>query len=253
MVDQPQLSDDEIVRYGRHIILPEIGGQGQQKLKAARVCVIGAGGLGSPVLLYLAAAGVGTLGIIDDDAVSLSNLQRQIIHGTDNVGDAKTKSAAAHIHATNPHIQVVTHPVRLTSENAKQIFNQYDIIVDGSDNFATRYLAADTAEELRLPLVAAALGRFDGSLTVLAPFETNSQGQQNPRYRDLFPAAPPPGAVPTCAEAGVLGVLAGVMGTMQAMEVIKLITGVGNPLIGQILLYNSLDVRFDKVRYSRET
>lgn len=248
MAKDAKLTGEEIERYARHIILPEIGGAGQQKLKAARVCIIGAGGLGSPVAMYLAAAGVGTLGIIDDDVVSLSNLQRQIIHATDQISEKKTHSATKTIANINPHVKVIAHNERLGEDNAQRIFKDYDIIVDGSDNFETRYLVADQAEALGLPLVAAALGRFDGSLTVLAPFEGN-----NPRYRDIFPKAPPDGVVPTCAEAGILGVVAGVMGTLQATEVIKLITHIGTPLIGQLLLYDALECRFEKMRFKRKT
>ncbi|MDZ7824653.1 MAG: molybdopterin-synthase adenylyltransferase MoeB [Ahrensia sp.] len=243
-----KLTETEIERYGRHIILPEIGGQGQQKLKAARVCMVGAGGLGSPVLMYLAAAGVGILGIVDDDQVSLSNLQRQIIHATSDIKTDKTTSAANTISLLNPHVQTMLHPVRLNRENAASILGDYDLVIDGSDNFATRYLIADTAEALKIPLVAGALGRFDGSLTVLAPYDNENQ---NPRYRDLFPAPPTDGTVPSCAEAGIMGAVAGVIGTLQAVEAIKLITGVGRPLIGEILLYDGLEVRFEKMRYKR--
>lgn len=245
------LTENEIERYARHIILTEIGGIGQQKLKAAKVCVIGAGGLGSPVLLYLASAGVGTLGIVDDDAVSLSNLQRQIIHKTSNVGNPKTQSASDMLNDLNPHIDVVQHHTRLTADNAQSILSAYDIVVDGSDNFDTRYLVADTTEAIEIPLVAGALGRFDGSLTVLAPHLTNEAGEANPNYRDIFPAPPPDGTVPSCAEAGVLGALAGVIGSLQAVEVIKLITGGGNPLVGKLLLYDALHVRFETVTYKR--
>lgn len=248
MREDVTLTSEEIERYARHIVLPEIGGSGQQKLKASRVCIIGAGGLGSPIAMYLAAAGVGTIGIVDDDVVSLSNLQRQIIHATDQISKSKTDSTRNAITSINPHVTVIQHEERLSSNNANHIFQQYDIIVDGSDNFETRYLVADQAESLHIPLVTAALGRFDGSLTVLAPYK-----DQNPRYRDIFPEAPPAGAVPSCAEAGVLGVTAGVMGTLQATEVIKLLTQVGTPLIGQILLYDALECRFEKMRYSRKT
>lgn len=243
-----KLSDTEIERYARHIILPEIGGAGQQKLKAAKVCVIGAGGLGSPALLYLAASGVGTLGVVDDDEVSLSNLQRQIIHPTSAIHKAKTKSAAATLNQVNPQSVVRTHQERITADNAEQLLSEYDFVVDGSDNFETRYLIADTAEKLKIPLVSGALGRFDGSLTVLVPFEND-----NPRYQDLFPKPPPPGAVPTCAEAGILGAIAGVIGSLQATEIIKLITGAGEPLIGRLLLYDALESRFDQMKYRRRS
>lgn len=245
------LSTEEVERYARHIVLPEIGGAGQQKLKAARVLVIGVGGLGSPVLLYLAAAGVGTLGIVDDDLVSLSNLQRQIIHDSGAIGEAKTASAAKRIDLVNPHVNVETHCTRLDAGNAAALLSQYDIVVDGSDNFSTRYLVADTAAEFCKPLVAGALGRFDGSLTVLTPFATMKDGAPCPGYRDIFPEPPPDGTVPNCAEAGVLGAVAGVIGTMQALEVVKLITGAGEPLIGRLLLFDGLSMRFQTMNYRR--
>ncbi|BAB52000.1 molybdopterin-synthase adenylyltransferase MoeB [Mesorhizobium japonicum] len=245
------LTADEIERYARHIVLPEVGGAGQQKLKQARVLVIGAGGLGAPVLEYLAAAGVGTLGIVDDDTVSLSNLQRQVIHATDAVGKLKTDSARAAIAHINPNTAVETHTFRLSADNAPALVTRYDIVVDGSDNFETRYTVADACASARKPLVHAAVGRFDGSVTVLKPFEVGKDGKPNPGYRDLFPEAPPPGLVPSCAEAGVLGALTGVVGTLQAMEAIKLITGIGEPLIGRLLLYDALAARFETIRYSR--
>ncbi|QOF73493.1 molybdopterin-synthase adenylyltransferase MoeB [Aminobacter sp. SR38] len=249
-MNQPApLSPEELERYARHIVLPEIGGPGQQKLKRARVLVIGAGGLGAPVLEYLAAAGVGTLGIVDDDHVSLSNLQRQVIHATDSVGISKADSAAATIARINPHVTVQLHKLRLTSANAAELIAGYDMVIDGSDNFETRYAVADAAAEVRRPLVHAAVGRFDGSITVLKPFETNAEGRKNPTYRDLFPEPPPAGLVPSCAEAGVLGALTGVIGTLQAMEAIKLITGIGEPLVGRLLLYDALGARFDTMRY----
>ncbi|WP_193177932.1 molybdopterin-synthase adenylyltransferase MoeB [Oricola nitratireducens] len=253
MSDGKPLKPDEIERYARHIILQEIGGAGQQALKAARVLVVGAGGLGSPVLLYLAAAGVGTLGVVDNDTVSLSNLQRQVLHATGDIGRPKTESAAASLNDMNPNIAIVEHTVRLTAENAAAIMADYDIVVDGSDNFETRYLVAATAEELKLPLVAGALGRFDGSLTVLMPHATNEKGEPWPRYRDLFPEAPPEGTVPSCAEAGILGAVAGVIGTLQAVEVLKLITGTGDLLVGKILLYDALSVRFQTMNYKRRS
>jgi len=247
----PPLSDDEIERYARHIVLPEIGGPGQQRLKRARVLVIGAGGLGAPVLAYLAAAGVGTLGIVDDDTVSLSNLQRQVIHDTDAVGAAKTESAAAALKRLNPNVTVELHRVRLMADNVAELVAAYDLTVDGSDNFETRYLVADACAAAGRPLVHAAVGRFDGSITVLKPYESNAEGKPNPSYRDLFPEPPPAGLVPSCAEAGVLGALTGVVGTLQAMEAIKLIAGIGEPLIGRLLLYDALGARFDTVRYRR--
>jgi len=248
MVDMHEtaLSNAETERYARHILLREIGGPGQQKLKAARVLVVGAGGLGAPILYYLAAAGVGTIGIVDDDTVALSNLQRQIIHDTSGVGTAKTDSAAQAVRRLNPHVRVATHALRLDESNISAIVSAYDILVDGSDNFATRYLLADWAEKLEKPLVSGAISRFDGSVTVLKPYEDG-----NPGYRDLFPAPPPAGLVPPCAEAGVIGALPGVIGSLQAMEVIKLITGAGEPLVGRLLLYDGLGARFDMIRYKK--
>jgi molybdopterin/thiamine biosynthesis adenylyltransferase len=247
--ETPPLSPQELERYARHIVLPEIGGPGQQKLKRARVLVVGAGGLGAPVLEYLAAAGVGTLGIVDDDTVSLSNLQRQVIHDTDSVGLPKTESAARAIARINPHVAVEIHAMRLTTANAADLVRMYDIAADGSDNFDTRYAVADACAAEKRPLVSAAVGRFDGSITVLKPYEVRPDGRPWPSYRDLFPEPPPAGLVPTCAEAGVLGALTGVVGTLQALEVIKLITGIGEPLLGRLLLYDALGARFDTIRY----
>jgi molybdopterin/thiamine biosynthesis adenylyltransferase len=247
------LTPEELERYARHIVLPEVGGPGQQKLRRARVLVVGAGGLGAPVLQYLAAAGVGTLGIVDDDTVSLSNLQRQVIHDTDAIGETKIASASRAIARINPAVAVEAHAMRLTADNAAGLVRGYDIVVDGSDNFDTRYAVADACAAEGKPLVHAAVGRFDGSLTVLKPFETGDDGRRNPSYRDLFPEAPPAGLVPSCAEAGVLGALTGVMGTLQAMEAIKLITGIGEPLVGRLLLYDGLGARFDTVRYGVAT
>ncbi|MBA3447719.1 MAG: molybdopterin-synthase adenylyltransferase MoeB [Pseudaminobacter sp.] len=244
------LSPEELERYARHIVLPEIGGPGQQLLKRARVLVIGAGGLGAPVLQYLAAAGVGTLAIVDNDHVSLSNLQRQILHDTPSIGMAKTESARAAISRINPNVIVILHELRVTVEGAAELVAQYDIVVDGSDNFDTRYAIADACAAEGKPLVHAAVGRFDGSITVLKPFENGPDGRPQPSYRDLFPTPPPPGLVPSCAEAGIVGALTGVIGTLQAMEVIKLITGIGEPLVGRLLLYDALAGRFDTMRYS---
>ena len=251
MTSSKPLDADEIARYQRHIVLPEIGGAGQQRLKAARVLVIGAGGLGAPVLQYLAAAGVGTIGIVDNDIVSLSNLQRQVIHDTDTIGRPKTQSSADAIGRLNPHVAVVAFNERLTADNAARLLSEFDILVDGSDNFATRYAAADAAETARLPLVTGAVGRFDGSVTVLKPWEDGPDGTRNPGYRDLFPSPPPAGVVPSCAEAGIVGALTGVIGTLMAMEVIKLVTGAGEPLVGRLLLYDGLAARFDTLRYAR--
>jgi len=244
---------DELERYARHIVLPEIGGAGQQKLKRARVLVIGAGGLGAPVLQYLAAAGIGTLGVVDDDMVSLSNLQRQVIHDTASVGEAKNTSAARSIARINPGVSVEIHDFRVNPDNARELLSRYDVVADGSDNFDTRYAVADACEAEHVPLVHAAVGRFDGSVTVLKPFETDADGRLYPSYRDLFPEPPPPGMVPSCAEAGVLGALTGVVGTLQAMEVIKLVAGIGDPLVGRLLLYDGLGARFDTVKYRRPT
>ena len=206
------LTPEELERYARHIVLHEVGGPGQNALKRARVLVIGAGGLGAPVLLYLAAAGVGTIGIVDDDAVSLSNLQRQVIHGTPDIGVPKVDSAAAVIRRLNPHVAVELHPVRLTAANALDLIARYDVVADGSDNFTTRYLVSDTCFFAKKPLVTAAMGTFDGTLTTIRAHERGRDGTPNPTYRCLFPEAPPPGTVPTCAEAGVLGAMAGMLG-----------------------------------------
>lgn len=251
MSDIEPFSSEEIERYARHIVLPEIGGPGQQALKHARVLVIGAGGLGAPVLAYLAAAGVGTLGIADDDGVSLSNLQRQIIHDTGSVGAAKTESAARAIARINPHVVCRRFHERLDAGTIGDILSGFDILVDGSDNFDTRYMAADAAERAEIPLVTGAVGRFDGSLTVLTPYLSGADGKANPRYRDLYPKPPPEGLVPSCAEAGIVGPVTGVIGTLMAMEVIKLVTGAGEPLIGRLLLYDGLSARFETIAYGR--
>lgn len=245
------LNPDEIQRYQRHILLPEVGGAGQQALKRARVLVIGAGGLGAPVLQYLAAAGVGTLGIADDDRVSLSNLQRQVIHDTGTIGELKTRSAADAIARLNPHVRVIRFEDRFSAESAPLQLSGFDLVIDGSDNFGTRYTAADAAETARVPLVSGAVGRFDGSVTVLKPYETDATGTLNPAYRDLFPAPPPEGLIPSCAEAGVIGALTGVIGTIMAMEAIKLVTGIGEPLVGRLMLYDALAARFDTITYKR--
>ncbi|WP_237154315.1 molybdopterin-synthase adenylyltransferase MoeB [Oryzibacter oryziterrae] len=245
------LSEAEIARFARHIVLREVGGPGQQKLKAARVLVIGAGGLGAPVIQYLAAAGVGTLGLVDDDIVSLSNLQRQVIHATENIGKPKVASATEAVGHINPHVEIEAHQVRFTQDNAADLVAAYDIAVDGSDNFKTRYLLADTCETVGRPLVTAAIGAFDGSLTTLTPHLKDEAGNPLPGYRDLFPEPPPQGLVPSCAETGVIGALPGILGSMQAMEVIKLICGIGEPLIGRLLLVDSLSMRFETIRYRR--
>ena len=241
------LTGAEIERYKRHIIMKQLGIQGQQKLKNAKVLVVGAGGLGSPVLLYLAAAGVGTLGIIDDDIVTLSNLQRQVIHDTNTLNQSKTDSAENRITAINPHVKVITHKTRLTPENALGIIKDYDIVADGSDNFATRYLVNDACFFAKKTLVFAAIGPFDGHLTTFRAAENNPDGQPNPNYRCIFPKAPPEGTVPSCAEAGILGAVAGVLGTLQATEVIKEITGIGESLVGRLLIYDALNCEFQNV------
>ncbi|MUZ73067.1 molybdopterin-synthase adenylyltransferase MoeB [Agrobacterium vitis] len=245
------LSPEEIQRYQRHILLPEIGGAGQQKLKAARVLVIGAGGLGAPVLQYLAAAGIGTLGIADDDHVSLSNLQRQVIHDSGTLNDLKTESAAKAIARLNPNVRVMRFEQRFDADFAATHLPGFDLLIDGSDNFDSRYAAADAGQRHCRPLVTGAVGRFEGSLTVLKPYETGPDGVLYPGYRDLFPEKPPAGLIPTCAETGIIGALTGVIGTLMAMEAIKLITGIGEPLVGRLLMYDALSARFDTVRYRR--
>jgi molybdopterin/thiamine biosynthesis adenylyltransferase len=244
-----KLSGEEIERYARHIVLRDIGGPGQQKLKAARVFVVGAGGLGAPLLQYLAAAGVGTIGIVDDDTVSLSNLQRQIIHGTPDIGRPKLDSARDAITRLNPHVNIVAHPLRLSAANVRDLIRDYDVIADGSDNFDTRYAVSDACFHERKPLVTAAVGVFDGSLTTLRPFEKAADGRPNPTYRCLFPEAPPEGTVPTCSEAGILGALTGVMGTMMAIEVIRQIVGFGEGLVGRMLLVDTFSMRFETMQY----
>jgi molybdopterin-synthase adenylyltransferase len=244
------LSADELERYARHIVLREVGGPGQAALRRARVLVIGAGGLGAPVLLYLAAAGVGTLGVIDDDVVTLSNLQRQVIHATPDIGAAKVDSAAATIRRLNPHVAVAQHGMRLTAQNALDLIGRYDIVADGSDNFATRYLVSDACYFARRPLVTAALGAFDGTLTTIRAHERGADGKPNPTYRCLFPEPPPPGSVPACAEAGILGALAGVVGSMAALEVIREIVGFGEGLVGRLVMLDALAMRFETLRYA---
>ena len=243
------LDAEELQRYARHIVLREVGGPGQAKLKAARVLVIGAGGLGAPVLLYLAAAGVGTLGIVDDDTVSLSNLQRQVIHATPDIGMRKVDSAETAIERLNPHVQVETHMTRLDAGNAIDLISKYDIVADGSDNFATRYLVSDACYFAKRPLITAAVGTFDGSLTTLRAHETRD-GIRNPTYRCLFPEPPPPGTVPACAEAGILGALPGILGSMMALEVIREIVGFGEGLVGRLLMMDARAMRFETLNYA---
>ncbi len=237
----PVLSNDEILRYSRHLIIPEVGMEGQRKLKAARVLAVGAGGLGAPIALYLAAAGVGTLGIVDFDVVDFTNLQRQVIHGTSDVGRPKLESAAETIHEINPNVRVVPYASKLSSENALEIFRDYDMVVDGTDNFPTRYLVNDACVLTGIPNVYASIFRFEGQASVLAL-------PDGPCYRCWYPEPPPPGLVPSCAEGGVLGVLPGIMGTLQAMEAIKLILGIGQPLKNRVLLFDALQMRFRELK-----
>ncbi len=242
------LSPDELERYARHIVLREVGGPGQAALSRARVLVIGAGGLGAPVLMYLAAAGVGTLGVIDDDTVSLSNLQRQIIHATPDIGVPKVESAAAEIARLNPNVKVEAHNTRLTAANALELIARYDLVADGSDNFATRYLVSDACYFAKKPLVTATVGTFDGTLTTIRAHERGADGKPNPTYRCLFPEAPPAGTVPACAEAGILGALTGVLGSMMALEVMREIVGFGTGLVGRLLMVDARDMRFETLR-----
>jgi molybdopterin-synthase adenylyltransferase len=244
------LNDNELERYARHIVLREVGGPGQAALKRARVLIVGAGGLGAPVLLYLAAAGVGTLGVIDDDVVALSNLQRQVIHATPDIGVPKVKSAAAAIDRLNPNVAVETHAARLTNENALELASRYDIVADGSDNFETRYLVSDACYFAKKPLVTAAVGTFDGTLTTLRAHERAPDGRPNPSYRCLFPEPPPPGTVPACAEAGILGALTGVVGSLMALEVIREIVGFGEGLVGRLLMIDARALRFETLTYA---
>ncbi|AXK82381.1 molybdopterin-synthase adenylyltransferase MoeB [Pseudolabrys taiwanensis] len=244
------LDPQELERYARHIVLRDVGGPGQAKLKAARVLVVGAGGLGAPVLLYLAAAGVGTLGVIDDDAVSLSNLQRQVIFSTDDIGAPKADRAADAVTRLNPHVKVETHQTRLTAANALDLISRYDIVADGSDNFATRYLVADACYFAKKPLITAALGTFDGSLTSIRAHERQADGTPNPTYRCLFPEPPPAGMVPACAEAGVLGAMPGVLGSLMALEVIREIVGFGEGLVGRLLMIDARSMRFETLDYA---
>ncbi|MDB5570604.1 MAG: molybdopterin-synthase adenylyltransferase MoeB [Hyphomicrobiales bacterium] len=243
------LSPDEIERYARHIVLRGIGGPGQQSLKGARVLVVGAGGLGAPLLQYLAAAGVGTLGVVDDDIVSLSNLQRQVIHGSPDLGRLKVESAQDAIARLNPFVVFEKHPLRITPENARALVAGYDVVADGSDNFDTRYCVSDACFHEKRPLVTAAVGSFDGSLTTLRPFERRPDGRPNPTYRCLFPEPPPAGMTPACSEAGVLGALTGVLGSLMALEVIRAIAGFGEGLVGRLLLVDAMSMRFETLDY----
>jgi sulfur-carrier protein adenylyltransferase/sulfurtransferase len=240
-----ELTVDEVRRYSRHLIIPDVGMTGQKRLKNARVLCVGAGGLGSPALLYLAAAGVGTLGIIDFDVVDESNLQRQIIHGQSDVGRSKAESARDSIQEINPHVNVVLHAERLDSDNAMEIFAQYDLIVDGTDNFATRYLVNDCAVLLGKPYVWGSIYRFDGQASVF-------WAEHGPCYRCLYPEPPPPGMVPSCAEGGVLGVLCASIGSIQVNEAIKVITGIGEPLVGRLMIYDALEMSYRTVRVRKD-
>lgn len=244
------LDPSELERYARHIVLREVGGPGQAKLKAARVLVVGAGGLGAPVLLYLAAAGVGTLGIVDDDTVSLSNLQRQVIFGTKDVGKSKVERAASAVASLNPHVGVKTYSLRLEAANALDLIKDYDVIADGSDNFTTRYLVSDACYFAKKPLVTAAVGTFDGSLTSIRAHEKSASNTPNPTYRCLFPEPPPPGTVPACAEAGILGALPGVLGSLMALEIIREIVGFGEGLVGRLLMVDARSMRFETLNYA---
>jgi sulfur-carrier protein adenylyltransferase/sulfurtransferase len=236
-----QLSHDEVRRYSRHLIMPEVGIQGQKKLKAASVLLIGTGGLGSPLALYLAAAGIGRIGLVDYDVVDETNLQRQVIHFTSDVGKPKLESAAAKLADINPYLVIEKHNIPLTSENALEVLANYDVIIDGTDNFPTRYLVNDACVLLGKPNVYGSIFRFEGQLTVF-------YAKEGPCYRCLFPEPPPPGLVPSCAEGGVLGILPGTIGTLQATEAIKLIIGIGKPLIGRMILYDALDMTFDGIK-----
>lgn len=236
--------DDQIHRYARHILLQEVGGVGQEKLLNAKVLVIGAGGLGSPAILYLAAAGVGTIGVVDDDKVDLSNLQRQILHSTPSVGMAKVESAAASVALINGDVKLVPHKARLTAANVMKLISDYDLVVDGSDNFATRFLVNDACYLARKTLVSAAVLRFDGQLST---FKAHESG---PCYRCLYPEAPPDGVIPSCAEAGILGAVAGVMGSLQATEVLKEILGIGESMSGRLLIYDALSTAMRVVKVS---
>lgn len=244
-------SPEEIGRYRRHLVLPEIGGAGQKKLKTAHVAVLGAGGLGAPVIAMLSAAGVGQLTLIDDDTVDLSNLQRQFIHRTSDQDIAKVVSAARFSHDLNPHVLVHVKRERLTADNAATLISAATLAIDGSDNFAARRALAAAAEAKQIPMVTGAVNRFDGSLTAIAPHMLDDKGRPAPRFSDLYPDDPPDGMLASCAEIGIVGALTGVIGTLMAMEAIKLITSAGAPLIGRVMLYDGLNARFSELRYKR--
>lgn len=244
-------SQDEIERYRRHLVLPEIGGQGQQKLKAAHVVVLGAGGLGAPVIAMLAAAGVGQMTIIDDDVVDLSNLQRQFIHRTQDQDVWKVESAARFSHDLNPHVLVHMKRERLNAQNASALISGATLAIDGSDNFAARRALAAAAEAIKIPMVTGAVNRFDGSLSVIAPHLLDDKGRPAPHFSDLYPHDPPDGLLASCAEIGIVGALTGVIGSLMAMEAIKLITGGGMPLIGRVMMYDGLNAKFSELSYNR--
>lgn len=244
------LTDEQLERYARHVVLREVGGPGQAKLLSARVLVVGAGGLGSPVVLYLAAAGVGTIGVVDFDAVSLSNLQRQVAHRTEDIGKSKTESAARAIREINRDVNVELHTCRLGPENAHDIIARYDVIADGSDNFSTRFLVNDACYLARRTLVSAAVTEFDGQLATFRAFDESCA---HPCYRCIFPEAPPRDAAPSCSEIGVLGAVAGVMGTLQALEILKEILGIGESLAGRLLIYDALEARFRTVKVPKDS
>jgi adenylyltransferase/sulfurtransferase len=244
-------SDEQIQRYARHILLPQVGGQGQEKLLNSKVLVIGAGGLGSPVLMYLAAAGVGTIGVIDDDQVELSNLQRQIAHTTQSVGEAKVDSAARTLKAINPDVKVIGYKERFGPANALDLIGQYDLVTDGSDNFATRFLVNDAAYFARRPLVTGAILRFDGQVATFKNFPGGGH-EDGPCYRCIFREPPPPGQIPTCSQAGVLGVLCGTVGSLQATEILKELLGIGDTLSGALLVYDALATQFRRIKVKRD-
>ena len=246
LAEQTKLDADEIRRYGRHLTLPEVGMEGQKRLKSARVLLVGAGGLGSPLGLYLAAAGIGTLGLLDDDHVDESNLQRQVLYGQSDLGRPKTEAAAERLRDVNPHIVLEPHRLRLGADNARELIAGYDVVVDGSDNFPTRYLVNDACVLAGKPNVWGAILRFEGQLSVF-------WGERGPCYRCLFPEPPPPGLVPSCAEGGVLGVLPGIIGSLQAAEVVKLVLGEGEPMIGRLLVFDALRTRFREVRLAKNS
>jgi len=247
-----ELTRDEVIRYSRHLIIPDVAMTGQKRLKNAKVLVVGAGGLGSPALLYLAAAGVGTLGIVDFDTVDESNLQRQVIHGQSDVGRLKAESAAASVAEINPYVTTVLHTERLENDNVLEVFSQYDLILDGTDNFATRYMVNDAAVLLGKPYVWGSIYRFDGQASVFWAEPPAGSGVEGVQYRDLYPVPPPPGMVPSCAEGGVLGILCASIGSIMATEAVKLITGIGEPLLGRLMVYDALEMTYRTVKIRKD-